>query len=52
MFPLTKKYKVIILRLGILVLLQNAKRLDFPQNIDVVWLESYLVKEVFLNNSI
>jgi hypothetical protein len=47
-----KKNRVRSLRPGMLVLLQDARRLDFPGKFDALWLGPYLVKEVFPNNSV
>ena len=49
---LTKKHKKRALGVGTLVLLQDARKLDFPGKFDALWLEPYLVKEVFANNSL
>jgi hypothetical protein len=38
------------MHLRMMVLLEDAKRLDFPNKFDAVWLGSYLIQEVFLNN--
>ena len=40
------------LRPGMLVLLQDARKLNFPGKFDAVWLEPYLISEVFSNNSV
>lgn len=40
------------LRVDMLVLRQNARKLDFPGKFDAVWLCPYLVGEVFANNSV
>lgn len=47
-----KKHKKRTLRTGMLVLLQDARKLDFPGEFDAVWLGPYLISEVFANNSI
>lgn len=46
-----KRHKVRSLRRGMLVLLQDAKKLDFPEKFDALQVGPYLVKEVFPNNS-
>ena len=35
-----------------LILLQDGRKLDFLGNFDVVWMDLYLVSEVFANNSV
>jgi hypothetical protein len=47
-----KKHKKRTLRPGMLILLQDARKLDFPDKFDAVWLGPYLVSEVFANNSV
>lgn len=47
-----KKHKKRILLPGMLVLLQDARKKDFPSKFDAVWLGPYLVREVFQNNSV
>lgn len=47
-----KRHKVRVLQPGMLVLLQDARKVDFPSKFDAVWLGPYLVTEVFLNNSV
>ena len=34
-----------------MVMIQDARKLDFPGKFDAVWLGPYLVREVFSNNS-
>jgi hypothetical protein len=47
-----RKHKKRVLQPGMLVLLQDARKLDFPSKFDAVWLGPYLVREVFPNNSV
>ena len=47
-----KRNKTRILRPGMLVLLQDARKLDFPGKFDALWLGPFLVKGVFPNNSV
>ena len=47
-----KRHKKRTLSVGTLVLLQDARKLDFPGKFDVLWLGPYLVSEVFANNSL
>lgn len=47
-----KRNKTRVLQPGMLVLLQDARKIDFPSKFDAIWLGPYLVKEVFLNNSV
>lgn len=47
-----KKHKKRTLKAGMLVLLQAARKLDFPGKFDAVWLGPYLIRKVFPNNSI
>ena len=35
-----------------MVILQDARKLDFPNKFDVVWLGPSLIRETFLNNSV
>ena len=35
-----------------MVMIQNAKKLDFPGKFDTVWLGLYIVREIFPNNSL
>ena len=46
-----KRHKKRALRLGMMVMIQNARKLDFLGKFDAVWLGPYLVHEVFPNNS-
>ncbi|XP_073394446.1 uncharacterized protein [Physcomitrium patens] len=47
-----KRNKTRVLQPGMLVLLQDARKIDFPSKFDAIWLGPYLIKEVFLNNSV
>ena len=47
-----KRYKKITLRPGMMVLIQDARKLEFPGKFDAVWLGPYLVCETFLNTSL
>ena len=47
-----KRNRIRALRPGMLILLQDARKLDFPGKFDALWLGPYLVKEVFPNNSV
>ena len=47
-----KRYKKRTLRPGMMVLLQDARKLEFPVKFDVVWLGPYLIREAFSNNSL
>lgn len=47
-----KRHKVRILQPGMLILLQDARRLDFPGKFDALWLGPYLMHDVFPNNSV
>lgn len=44
--------KTRFLQPGMLVLIQDARKIDFPSKFDAVWLGPYLVVEAFLNNSV
>jgi len=46
------RHKVRVLQPGMLVLLQDARRLEFPGKFDALWLGPYMVREVFPNNSV
>ena len=35
-----------------MVMIQDARKLDFPGKFDAVWLDPYLVREAFPNNSL
>ena len=37
---------------GMMVMIQDARKLDFPGKFDAVWLGPYLVREAFPNNSL
>ena len=47
-----KRNKTRNLQPGMLVLLQDARKLDFPGKFDALWLGPFLVKGVFPNNSV
>lgn len=47
-----KKNKNRILQLRMLVLLQDAKKMDFFSKFDALWLDPYHIWEVFDNNSL
>ena len=47
-----KKHKKRTLRVGMLILLQDGRKNDFPGKFDVVWMSLYIVSEVFDNNSV
>lgn len=47
-----QRHKKCNLRARMLVLLQDARKLDFPGKFDVVWLGPNLIGEVFPNNSV
>ncbi|BFI32702.1 hypothetical protein MPTK2_3g07970 [Marchantia polymorpha subsp. ruderalis] len=47
-----KKHKTRTLRAGMMVMIQDARKLDFPGKFDAVWLGPYLVREAFTNNSV
>lgn len=42
-----RRHKNCTLTAGMLVLLQDARKLDFPSKFDAVWLGPYLIREVF-----
>ena len=46
-----KRHKKRALRPVMMVMIQDARKLDFPGKFDAVWLGPYLVREVFPNNS-
>ena len=46
-----KRHKKRALQPGMMVMIQDARKLDFLGKFDVVWLGPYLVREVFPNNS-
>ena len=41
-----------VLRPGMMVLIQDARKLEFPGKFDAVWLGPYLIREAFPNNSL
>jgi hypothetical protein len=45
-----KKHKSRTLVLGMLVMLQDARKLEFPGKFDALWLGPFVIKEVFPNN--
>ncbi|PTQ27291.1 hypothetical protein MARPO_0207s0002 [Marchantia polymorpha] len=45
-----KKHKKRTLRPGMMVMLQDGRKLEFPGKFDEVWLGPYLIREVFPNN--
>ncbi len=47
-----KRHKSRTLVLGMLVMLQDARKLEFPGKFDALWLGPFIIKEVFPNNSI
>ena len=47
-----KSNKVRVLKLSMWVMVQNARRLEFPAKFDVLWTGPYIIKEVFSNNSV
>lgn len=47
-----KKHKKRTLRPGMMVMLQDGRKLEFPGKFDAVWLGPYLIREVFPNNSV
>ena len=47
-----KKHKVRTLQPGMWVLVQDARKIEFPGKFDAVWMGPYVVKEVFPNNSL
>lgn len=46
------KHKKRTLKLGMLILLQDGRKKNFPCKFDVVWMGPYIVSEVFANNSV
>ena len=48
---LIKRQKKRALRPGMMVMIQDSRKLDFPSKFDAVWLGPYLVREVLPNNS-
>ena len=47
-----KRHKIQTLLLEMLVILQDARKLDFPGKFDAVWMGPYLVVEAYPNNSV
>ena len=47
-----KRHKKRALTPGMMVMIQDARKLDFPGKFDAVWLGPYLVREAFPNNSL
>ena len=47
-----KRHKKRTLRVGMLILLQDGRKKDFPGKFDAVWMGPYIVSEVFDNNSV
>ena len=47
-----KRHKKRALVAGLMVMIQDARKLDFPGNFDACWMGPYLVREVFPNNSL
>jgi hypothetical protein len=47
-----KRHKKRALRPGMMVLIQDARKLEFPGKFDAVWLGPYFVRETFSNNSL
>ncbi len=47
-----KRHKTRTLFPGMLVMLQDARKLDFPSKFDAVWMGPYLVVEAYPNNSV
>ena len=47
-----KSNKVRVLKPGMWVMVQDARRLEFPAKFDALWTGPYIIKEVFLNNSV
>ena len=47
-----KRNKKRALQPCVMVMIQDAKKLDFPGDFDAVWLGPYIVKETFPNNSL
>ena len=46
-----KRHKKKALRPGMMVMIQDARKLEFTGKFDAVWLGPYLVREVLSNNS-
>ena len=47
-----KSNKVRVLKPGMWVMVQDARRLEFPAKFDALWTGPYIIKEVFPNNSV
>lgn len=47
-----KRHKKMALQTSMMVMVQDARKLDFPGKFDALWLGPYIVKKVFPNNSI
>ena len=47
-----KRHKKRALMPGMMIMIQDAKKLDFPGKFNAVWLGPYLVREIFPNNSV
>ena len=47
-----KRNKKRTLEPGMLVMMQGGRKMDFPGKFDALWLEPYVVKKVFPNNSL
>ena len=47
-----KSNKVRVFKPGMWVMVQDARRLEFPAKFDALWTGPYIIKEIFLNNSI
>ena len=51
-FIFDKRHKRRALQPGMMVMIQDAQKLEFPGKFDAVWLGPYLVHSVFPNNSL
>jgi hypothetical protein len=47
-----KRHKTRTLLPGMLVMLQDARKIDFPGKFDAVWMGPYLIVEAYPNNSV
>ena len=47
-----KRHKRRALKPGMMVMMQDARKLDFPGKFNALWVGPYIVKEVFPNNSL
>ena len=47
-----KSNKVRVLKPGMWMMVQDARRLEFPAKFDALWTGPYIIKEVFPNNSV